>query len=141
MTDTRPIFDLESFDFAALEERVIMICGIDPASLAGDRTAVMAALYGSNRSIVIIDEGHLATDAVEQVWDQNRDGLLDDEFMKAFRGIKDVKPVATVEFKPDNRKQRRIDEAKERRKPRGQRKKLIMDIESYDSNRAKDWLR
>lgn len=137
LPDPRRWLDL---DFKAIEERVITVCGIDPASLAGDRTVVLAAMYGAHHFAVILDEGHLVRSDPEAT----HDGLLTDEFRKALDGLKEakIKPEAAPEPLYPNRKQRRIKDAKARRRwQTGKRKRMVFDIESYDPNRRKDWLR
>jgi hypothetical protein len=121
-----------------LEGEKQIICGIDPASLAGDHTVMTTVLAGHTFSYLIIDDILNRSPLTEQLIEGDHElegrfnGLLDEKLFAAFGGELPAKKVETGEFKPDNRKQRRIDAAKERRKPRGQRKRVIMDIETYD---------
>lgn len=130
-----------------------LVVGIDPASPAGDRTATTMVIAGHGAQFFIVDDFDLFTSDRQSIDNERRwlpfgeqtitgemTAYFEDEaLLKMLKG--ETKKAQPGEFKPDNRKQRRIDAAKERQKPRGQRKKLIMDIETYDPNRTKDWLR
>lgn len=123
---------------------------VDPAKPGSDKTVVVV---GHGAEFFIVDEFDLHIDNSlaplgDRRWfpigEQKVSGTLtacfedEDALKRLLNGkIMAEQPVAA---KPDNRKQRRIDEAKARRKPRGQRKRVILDIETYDPNRTKDWL-
>jgi len=135
-----------------IEEKPIVVCGIDPA--VKDVAKATMAIVGHSGHLFIIDDFDLSIDNnLDRRWmplDIERgertitgrlEAKIDEEMWEALRNMKEPVKAQEGDWKPDNRKQRRIDAAKERRKPRGQRKKLIMDIETYDPNRTKDWLR
>jgi hypothetical protein len=120
---------------------------IDPASPGSDKTVV---IVGDGVELFILDEFdmHMENGSRERRrWVPSGariSGTLTATFEneEALRALLYGKPEQAAEIKPDNRKQRRIDEAKARQKrPRGQRKRMIFDIETdaYGRNRTKDW--
>jgi hypothetical protein len=141
----------------ALEKRRATIMGIDPASPAGDKTVVVIGkdaefffvddmdflLSTGDAHFADIDEGRRFFPITEG--EQTITGTMTVHFEneEALRRLQNSKAATLPGEQPlyPNRKQRRIEEAKERRKPRGQRKRMILDIETYDPNRTKDWLR